>query len=104
MPAPYPPWKYYPSWQPRPDWVPGVVGAVGDLREQIDSAQYIASTFQNGPVVHAKLKPGLEAQGFIVEGPGDRGNVTGLRRAVLHGEGASMDLATPAFWGIPLAG
>lgn len=57
----------------------------------IESATHIGPTFQKGPIVHEALKPGLEAEGFIIEGPGDRGKVPQLRRAVLHGEGAALE-------------
>jgi hypothetical protein len=91
VPAAYPHWTFYPTWQPRPAWVEGVVNAIAHVREEIDSTTHVGSNFQRGPVVHGTLKPGLEQIGFTIEGPGQRGTSPGLRRAVLHGEGAAME-------------
>ena len=88
----YPRWKYYPTWRPRPSWVADVVSAIASMRAQLDSTQFIGSDrYQNSNVVLARLKPALEPLGFTIEGEGDRGRVSALRRAVLHGEGASLE-------------
>lgn len=91
MPA-YPRWKYYPAWKPRPGWVLEMVNAISTRQDELDSQQFVGvDLYQDSNVVLGRLKPVLEPLGFVIEGPGDRGSIPALRRAVLHGEGPALE-------------